>query len=73
MVMEPRNGCKGCVVMVARCVRVVLALSYIGKACQVRRGVRVCLWAPCMLAKCNRCVMSLCDGGQAASSVSCVV
>ena len=59
--------------MVVRCIRVVLALSYGGKVCQVRRGVRVWLWTLCMVAKCNRCVMSFCDGGQVASSVSCVV
>ena len=57
----------------ARCGRVVLALSYNGNVCQVCRGVRVWLWAPCMVAKCNRCVISLCDGVQAASSVSYVV
>ena len=51
----------------------VLARCNGGKVCQVRHGVRVWLWAPCMVAKCNRFVMPLCDGGQVVSSVSCVV
>ena len=47
--------------------------SFGGKVCQVRRGVKVCLWTPYMVAKFNRYVMAPCDGGQVASCDSCVV